>query len=419
MPVYEYRGVNERGKKLKGVLDAENPRQLRELLRRDGIFLTEYVEEGASGSQRKRADSAEATGTREVELSRLFQRVKLMDVAVVTRQLATLVRAGVPVVESLEAAVDQTENPRLKRVLASIKQDVNEGKALWESLARHPKVFSSLYINMVRAGESSGTLDLVFERLADFIEGQVALRSKLVGALTYPVIMLGIAVLIISLMMTVVVPRITEMFNEMGARLPLLTRILIGTSDFFVGWWWAMLLAFIGGVTAWRRWGRTEAGRRRIDEWKLRVPVFGELVRMVAVARMSRTFATLLASGVPLLVALDIVRSVLNNVVLEEVVENARTAIREGESIAGAMEKGKQFPSMVTHMIAIGERTGQLENMLANVARAYETQVDSRVTQLTAILEPLMIVGMGIGVAFLVFAILMPMLQMNEVITGA
>jgi general secretion pathway protein F len=415
MAVFEYKGVNQAGKKVKGVLDADSPRVLRAMLRRDGIFLTEYTEETVSGKKRaKRANNAEKTGSREVDLGAFLQRVKLMEVSIVTRQMATLIRAGIPVVDALHACVDQTENPKLKKILTSVKTNVNEGRNLADSLAEHPKVFGNLYVNMVKAGETSGTLDIVFQRLADFIEGQVRLRSKLTGALTYPVIMVFIAVAIVLLMMVFVVPKITEMFSEMGAELPLITRILIGLSDFIRNYLLFGFIGFVGAAYWFRKWKATPRGREVIDRVKLKIPVFGDLNRMIAVTRFSKTFSTLLASGVPLLTALEIVRNVLNNVVLESVVESARTAIREGEGISIALQRSQQFPPMMTHMIAIGEKTGHLEEMLGNVSEAYETQVDSRLTQLTSILEPILIVGMGIGVAFLVFAILMPMLQMNQ-----
>lgn len=418
MAVFEYKGVNQAGKKVKGVLDADSARSLRAMLRRDGVFLTEYTEEGAGGKKRaKRANTMESTGTREVDFGGLLQRVKLMEIAVVTRQLATLIRAGIPVVDAVGACVDQTENPKLKKILTTAKTAVNEGRSLADALGEHPTVFNNLYVNMVRAGESSGTLDIVFQRLSDFIEGQVKLRAKLMGAMMYPLIMVGIAVLIVSLMMIFVVPKITEMFEEMGAELPLITRILIGTSDVFRNYWYLGLFGTIGFIWWFRRFKKTEGGREFLDGRKLKIPIFGEMIRMVAVTRFAKTFATLLASGVPLLTALEIVRNVLENVVLEKVVESARVAIREGEGIAAALQRSDHFPSMMTHMIAIGEKTGHLEEMLGNVSDAYETQVESRLTQLTSILEPIMIVMMGIGVGFLVFAILMPMLQMNSVIT--
>ncbi|NUN14898.1 MAG: type II secretion system inner membrane protein GspF [Myxococcales bacterium] len=420
MAIYEYKGVDASGKQIKGVLDADSPRILRLQLRKQGVYLTQYVETTSTGKREtKRSNTMEAAGTREVEIRGAFQRIKLMEIAIVTRQMATLVRAGIPVVDSLNACVDQTDNPKLKKVLTQVKTSVNEGAALAGALGEHPKVFNDLYVNMVRAGESSGTLDIVFQRLADFQESQVKLRTKLVGALTYPFIMLLVAFAIVTLMMVFVVPKITEMFEEMGAQLPFVTRMLIGSSELFRTYWWIAAIGIFVFQWRFRKWSKTDNGRRFIDRAMLKLPVFGDLFRMVAVSRFAKTFGTLLASGVPLLTSLEIVKNVVNNVILADVIDSARTAIKEGAGIALPLQKSKEFPPMMTHMIAIGEKTGQLEEMLKNVSDAYETQVDSRVSQLTAVLEPIMIVGMGVGVAFLVFAILMPMLQMNEVISGA
>jgi general secretion pathway protein F len=419
MAVFEYKGLNAKGKAVSGVLDSENPRTLKMNLRKEGIFLTEYAQTDKAGGRKAVVKGTLKTaGSKDVELGKMLQRVKLMDVAIVTRQLATLIKAGIPVVDSLSATIDQTENPKLKSALTGIRQQVNEGSSLANALAQYPKIFSDMFVNMVRAGESSGTLDIVFIRLADFIESQVKLRTKLMGTMMYPVIMLVVGFAIVSLMMVFVIPKITEMFTELGSELPWQTKMLIGASDLFRSYWY-LVFATIGGVIWYfNKWRQQEKGREKWDAFRLRVPVFGELQRMIAITRFSKTFGTLLSSGVSLLVALDIVKSVMNNVVLSKVIDDARTGIREGESIAGPLKRSNQFPPMVTHMIAIGEKSGQLEEMLNNVSSAYEAQVDSKVSQLTAVLEPIMLVLMGIGVAFLVFAILMPMLQMNQAITG-
>ncbi len=418
MAVYQYKGVDSAGKNVKGVIDSDSPKMLRAQLRKQGIFLTQYAANAGDGAQVRRGNSMAQAGSREVDFAKAFQRIKLMEVAIMTRQMATLIRAGIPVVDALNACVDQTENPKLKTVLTSVKQSVNEGTAMGDALADHPKVFDRLYVNMVRAGESSGTLDIIFGRLADFMESQVKLKNKLFGTLMYPAIMLLVAFLIVALMMIFVVPKITEMFEEMGAQLPLVTRLLIGASDIFRSYWWIGMAGVVFGSWRFNSWKETPTGRAKVDRWMLNMPIFGTLLRMVAVTRFSTTFATLLASGVPILTALDIVKNVVNNTVLSGVIDEARLAIQEGEGISVPLARSKEFPSMMTHMIAIGEKTGQLEEMLENVSEAYETQVEARVTALTSVLEPIMIVGMGIGVAFLVFAILMPMLQMNSAITG-
>ncbi len=417
MPVYEYRGLTTAGKATNGLLDADSPRALKDRLRREGVFLSEYVET-KQGSTRRGAGGKKAKGSREVSFGKLFEKVKILEVSEVTRQLATLVRAGIPVVDSIGAISEQLENPLFKRVLSEVRRAVNEGSSLANAMKKHPKVFSTLYVNMVAAGEQSGTLDIVFERLADFTEGQVRLRSKLMGAMMYPCIMIGLGFVIVAMMMLFVVPQIQELFDQMGGELPLITRILIGASEFFQSYWWLMGIGMAVFIWWFNKWRVSEKGKPKFDAWLLRVPIFGPLIRMVNVTRFARTLSTLLESGVPILNALSIVRSIMGNQVIADVIEEAREAVKEGHSIAEPLKRSGQFPPMVVHMIAVGEKSGELETMLTNVAESYEMQVESKVTQLTSILEPLMIVVMGVGVAFMVFAIIMPMLEMNKLAAG-
>jgi general secretion pathway protein F len=420
MPVFEYRGLTPAGKQVKGLLEADTSRMLRQQLRRSGVFLTDVLAERETTPKRTNGAAAEARpalGSREVHLGRLFRgRVTSEDVAIFTRQLSTLLHAGVTLVDALTALTEQTEKERLKRIISDVKARVNEGSSLADALAEHGRAFGNLYINMVRAGEASGALDAVLARLADFTEGQAKLRQKVIGTLIYPVIMTIIGTGILALLMTVVVPKVTKIFESMKVALPWTTRLLIFVSNTLADWWWLLLPALIGGVVLARRWTRSPKGRPVWDRWVLKAPVFGSLIRMLALARFSRTLATLLKSGVPLLTSMDITKNVISNGVLAEVVENARDAIREGESIAGPLKRSGEFPPLVHHMIAIGERSGQLEEMLLNVADSYETQVSVRIGALTALLEPLIIVAMGVAVAFVAFSILMPILQLNTTI---
>jgi general secretion pathway protein F len=420
MPVFEYRGLTPAGKQVKGLLEADSSRMLRQQLRRSGVFLTDVLAEREATPKRTNGAALEARpalGSREVQLGRLFRgRVTSEDVAIFTRQLSTLLHAGVTLVEALTALVDQTEKERLKRIISDVKSRVNEGSSLADALAEHGRTFGNLYINMVRAGEASGALDAVLARLADFTEGQAKLRQKVIGTLIYPVIMTIIGSGILALLMTVVVPKVTKIFESMKVTLPWTTRLLIFVSNTLADWWWLLLPAFIAAVVLARRWTRSPKGQPVWDRWVLKAPVFGSLIRMLALARFSRTLATLLKSGVPLLTAMDITKNVVSNGVLSAVVENARDAIREGESIAGPLKRSGEFPPLVHHMIAIGERSGQLEEMLLNVADSYETQVSVRIGALTALLEPLIIVAMGVAVAFVAFSILMPILQLNTTI---
>ncbi|MGZ6162700.1 MAG: type II secretion system inner membrane protein GspF [Myxococcaceae bacterium] len=424
MPVFEYRGLTPAGKQVKGLLEAESSRSLRTQLKRSGVFLTDVLAERESGPVRRQngktvaiAQPQPSLGSREVHLGKLFRgRVTSDDVAIFTRQLSTLLHAGVTLIEALTALVDQTEKERLKRVVSDVKTRVNEGSSLADALGQHGKIFGSLYVNMVRAGEASGALDAVLARLADFTEGQAKLRQKVLGTLIYPVIMSIIGSGILALLMTVVVPKVTKIFDSMKVSLPWTTRLLIFVSNLLANWWWLILPLFGAAIFGFFRWKASPQGRPIWDRFVLRAPVFGSLVRMLSIARFSRTLATLLKSGVPLLTAMDITKNVVSNGVLSAVVENARDAIREGESIAGPLKRSGEFPPLVHHMIAIGERSGQLEEMLLNVADSYETQVSVRIGALTALMEPLIIVAMGVAVAFVAFSILMPILQLNTTI---
>lgn len=416
MPVFEYRGFSESGKAVKGVREADGAKGLRALLRKEGILVTEVKDAAgrAKGGSASSAGSKKGLLDRDIELS-FLQRVSTDDVGLATRQLATLLQAGVTMVESLTAIIDQIESGPLKRIFSEIKEDVNEGAALADAMGKH-KCFDHIYVNMVRAGESSGTLDLVLERLAEFKEGQARLRGQLLGTMMYPFIMIFVGIGIVGLLFTVVVPRITRIFENANAQLPLNTRILIFMSETTRDYWWLMLVMAMGAVFGFLKWKSTNKGRATWDRVSLKIPVFGNVLRMVAVARFARTLSTLLNSGVSLLISLDIVKNVVANAVISKAVEDTKIAIREGEDIAGPLKRSGQFPPMVTHMIAIGEKSGQLEGMLNRVAIAYEHRAESRIKALTSLLEPVLILLMAGVVGFIVFSILMPILQMNTLV---
>jgi general secretion pathway protein F len=421
MPVFEYRGLSEAGKNVNGLLEADSPKTLRAALRKSGVYLTEVVREAQAPKPGARSGAkpgvpAPAAGSRDVNLSltKLARgRISTDDISITTRQLATLLGAGVTLVEALTALVDQAEKDKLKRVLSEVKQKVNEGSSLADALVPHQRIFGTLYVNMIRAGEHSGALDAVLLRLADFTEGQAKLKQKILGTLLYPAIMVVIGGGILTMLMTVVVPKVTKIFSDMQAALPWTTQLLIFVSDTLQNYWWIFFPSIIGAGFLFFRWMRSPTGKPVFDRYLLKAPVVGGLVRMIAIARFARTLATLLKSGVPLLTAMDIVKNVVTNTVLAEVVEKARDSIREGESIANPLKRSGQFPALVHHMIAIGERSGQLEDMLLSVADSYENQVEVKIGALTALLEPLIIVGMGAVIAFVAFSILMPILQLN------
>jgi general secretion pathway protein F len=420
MAVFEYRGLNAAGKNVEGLKEADSPKGLRSVLRKDGIFLTDVVGQ-AEGTIKPgkggKPTAGTSLGATDINLRKLAGgSINTDDIAVMTRQLATLLKAGVSLVEALSAMVDQVEKEKLKRILSDVKQRVNEGSSLGDALNNHVKVFGPLFVNMIRAGESSGALDAVLLRLAEFTEGQARLKQKIVGTMIYPAIMLVIGGGVLIMLMTVVVPKVTKIFDDMKVNLPWTTKLLILSSNFLQNYWFIVVPMFITSAVLFYRWTGSENGKPVWDRIVLKVPVFGPLVRQLSVARFARTLATLLKSGVPLLNALDIVKNVITNSTMSAVIDTARDAIREGESIANPLKKSGEFPPLVYHMVGIGERSGQLEDMLLNVAESYESSVNVRIGALTALLEPMMIVLMGAVIAFVAFSILMPILQMNSMV---
>jgi general secretion pathway protein F len=406
MPVYAYKGYNAAGRTVTGTRDADSERAIKQALRRDGVFVTELRE---TGPTKKKAQQ------RSFEIRFLSERVSTQELAMATRQLATLVGAGIPLVESLTALVDQVDTEYFKSVWSDVKQRVNEGSGFGDALSAYPKIFSGLYVNMVRAGEHSGALDIVLTRLADFTEGQAELKAKLFSMMFYPALMLVMALVVTSGLFIFVIPKITEIFeSQKKETLPIPTEILIGVSTFMSNWWFIVLPAVVLSIWGFFRYINTESGRKWWDRVVLRAPLFGPLVRMVAITRFSRTMSTLLGSGVPVLTAFDIVRAVVQNSVLSKVIESAREAVKEGESLAAPLKRSGEFPPIVAHMIAVGEKSGQLEEMLNNVARSYEVQVDARLRAMTSVLEPLMIIALGIIVAFIVLSIILPMLEISS-----
>ncbi len=408
MPVFEYKGINDRGKNVKGVIDADTLRAAQVRLRKEGVFPTDFVEEKASPSRR--------LISQEVSFSGLFSRIRSQDIALLTRQLATLTAASLPLIESLTALVDQVDNVRLKKVLTEVRDRVNEGSSLADALRHFPRVFSELYTNMIGAGETSGALDVVLLRLADYIEDRLRLRNKLFAALAYPVLMLVVMFGVIVLLMTFVIPKVTLIFDDMGQSIPVYTQALISLSNFMRDYWWLILAGGLLLGFGVRSYLKSPGGRRRFDRSILRVPVIGKLFKMVAISRFTKTLSTLLAGGIPILKSMDIVRNVVNNVILAKAVEDARENISEGATIAEPLRRSKMFPPIVIHMVSVGERSGELEDMLMKVSESFDNEVETTVAGLTSLLEPIIIVLMGGIVFFIMISILLPIFQMNQLI---
>jgi general secretion pathway protein F len=409
MPVYAYKGLSERGRAVSGIVDADTPKGARLKLRRDGIFPTDLVEE------QRRALAATAARA-QLNLGSLFERITPQELALLTRQLSTLVGAQLPLVDCLSALIEQVESARIKRILSQVREQVTEGTSLADALKAHPRIFSDLYVNMVRAGEASGALDIVLLRLADYTEDYARLRDKVRSALTYPVLMAMVSGGMLFFLLSYVVPKITRMFEETQQSLPAMTVVLLGISGFLQDYWWVIVGLLLVAAVSVRVSTRTPAGRLRYDRSVLSVPYAGKLLKKVALARFARTLSTLLSSGIPLLQSLDIVKNVVGNSVLSQAIEDGRSSIREGQSIAPPLKKSGLFPSMLIHMIAVGEKSGELEQMLAKAAEAYDNEVESSVAALTSILEPVMILVMGGVVLFIVLAILLPIMNMQELV---
>ena len=407
MSIYAYTGLTAQGRAVSGVIDADSPKGARLSLRRDGIFPTGVDEEQIAAS---------AGTTETARFTEIAGRISAQDLAVLTRQLATLVRAGLPLIECLGAIIEQMEQAKLKRVFSHVRQQVREGRSLADALQAHPRLFSTIYVNMVRAGEESGTLETVLTRLADYTEGQARLLRTVQSALTYPVLMMLVAGGIIVFLLAYVVPQVTRIFSETNQALPLATRILLGVSSFLAQAWWLILLGGALSVLGGLRLLRVPAWRTRYDRFMLRLPWVGRLIQRLSVARFARTLSTLLASGVPILTGLKIVTHLMNNSLLREVVETARTSVQEGESLAAPLRRSGLFPSLLIQMISVGERSGELEVMLSRAADAYDEEVTTALARVTSLLEPLTIIVMGGVVLFIVLAILLPIFQLNELV---
>ena len=405
MPVYTYTAMNGRGKTTKGIINADSARAARVKLRQSSLFPMELIETAKA--------EATARGRREISL---FSRVRVQDITIMTRQFATLVSASLTVVDSLTALIEQTENAALKKTLIQVRESVNEGSSLADALAEHRRVFSPLFINMIRAGEASGALPVVLLRLADFSERQLSTRKNVQSKMYYPIIMLVVGSLVMFALLTYVVPTITGIFTDMKATLPWPTVALIAVTDFLKAYWWLIALSIAGIIIAVQRYSKTESGTKRFDTWAIRMPIFGRLTLKTAMARFTRTLGILMQSSIPLLDALDISRAVLNNTILSKAIEDAKELIREGSDIATPLRNSGYFPPLVSHMISIGEQSGQLEDMLIRVADTYDTEVQTSIEGLTSLIDPLIMVFMGAFIFCIMLAILLPIFEMNSAV---
>lgn len=402
MPIFEYEALSGAGKPLRGMIDADSARGARAKLRGQGIYPIDVREENAAGPR------SSSLG--------LFRGVKAKELALASRQLATLMEAGIPLISSLSALIEQLGNPVLRKVLAQVRERVREGGSLADSLSLHPQLFAPLFVGMVRVGEVSGTLDRTLGRWADFSEHQVALRQRTRAALMYPAFMFIIGLGVLFFLLAFVVPTVTKIFSDLRQALPLPTVILISLSHFLSQFWWVMA----GGILIlgfwWRRFLKSEGGGRFWDRIKLKLPLAGNLHRKMAISRWSQTMGTLLESGLPLLQALEIAQGVVGNRLFEEALGKAREKIREGEEMAPSLRESGFFPSVLLEMVAVGEKSGDLGKMLEKVALTLENEAEAELRGLISLLEPSMILIMGVGVGFIALSILLPILEMSQAI---
>jgi len=348
------------------------------------------------------------------KINPLKPKVKSKDLVLFSRQLSTLVSAGVPIVQGLSILIDQVESPLFKKIVEQIREDIEAGVSIPEAMAKHPKAFSELYVAMIKAGDEGGILDTILQRLSVYLESAEALASKVKGALVYPAVVLGLAMCVTIFLIVGVIPTFQTIFESFGAELPLPTKILIGLSNILRHYFLIILGVPVALFFAFKKWRDTPSGRLTTDRFFLKLPVFGDLLRKVAVAKFSRTLGTLIKSGVPIIQSLDTVAKTSGNKIIEAAILTAREEVRKGEHIAEPLKKSGQFPSMVVQMIAIGEQTGNLDTMLAKIADFYDEEVDTAVKSLTSLIEPLVMVILGLVIGGIVIAMFMPMFEMGS-----
>ena len=406
MPVYDYKGLSPTGDSKNGIVDADSPREARLKLRSQNVLVTSIVERAAAAKRNRKKDKL-------LDFSRSLKGKA--EVPMYTRQLATLLKAGIPLAQAMSALIEQCSIPDLEAGFRDIREKLTQGHSFAESLSYHPHYFPDLYVNMVKAGEASGNLDGVLHRLADYLQRQAKIRNRIVAALAYPMVMICVGVVIVAILMGFVVPKVLAVVERTGQDIPLPTKILQNMAGFVGHYWYVIAIGVIFAIVAHRFGMRNDEYRFRRDKLLLRVPVLGDLFRKTAVSRFAVSMSTLLKSGVPVLEALRIVKDIVNNEVLSRVLATVQKRIVEGTDISTPIKRSGVFPPVVGYMIAVGEQSGELENMLDQVAHAYDEEVEVQTQKVTSLLEPLIIVGMALVVGFIVISVMLPILKISSV----
>jgi general secretion pathway protein F len=401
MAIYSYKGITKQGKEIKSTVVSDSKQIAKNKLRANGIMLLN-IEEQKSSKKNPLLNIS------------LGSSITINDLSMMTRQLATLLKAKIQIVESLKALMDQVDNEHLRIILSEVKQKVSEGKSLANSLGDYPKVFNNVFINMVEAGEASGTLDIVLVRLAEFSESQVRLKNKIQGAMLYPIVMGCFGVIAMGIIFAFVIPKITKVFLSMKMELPAATKLSIFLSNAVQNYWWLIIIIFCLFIYSINKYIKTPGGIKKWHKIQLKLPLIGNLIKMVNISRFCSTLGTLLNSGVPILSSLSIVSNMISNMYIKEAINNSKISVSEGQSLSGPLIKSGYFPSMVTHMIALGEKSGELEPMLGIIAENYEEQVDTKLSSLTTLIEPIMIIMLGCFVAFIIASVILPLMKMNS-----
>jgi general secretion pathway protein F len=406
VPIFEYKAIDGDNRVKRGIIDADTARDARLKLKKDRLFVTDIKE--AKHKQKRTVRIRGVTGVEAPNKARTEQ------IAAVTRQMASLLQAGIPLAEALRMIIEQAPDKKIESAFRDIREKVTQGVPLGDAVLQHPAYFTDLYSNMVKAGESSGALDKVLVRLAGFLQAQTRLKNKVGAAMIYPMIMMLVGVIVVAILMTFVVPRVTQLIKGRGQELPTATAILIAISDFLVNYYLLVMLGALAAVVAFQLFVNSDRGRLIWDRFKLRLPVFGDLMQKQAMARFSITLATLLRSGVPALQAIAVTKSVLDNKVLQNALQTVHDRVIEGTDIATPMKMSGEFPPTVAYMVGVGEQAGNLEEMLERIAGTYDEEVDLATQKLTSVIEPLIIVLLAAIVAGIVIAIVLPLLQLQR-----
>lgn len=414
MPVFAYTARAADGKVLSSTAEAISPMDLRQRLTQQGMTVKDVKPAKAAPAKAK-------AGAKGGGFLDRFSRVKLTDLSLFCRQFSTMIDAGVSLVRCLDVLADQSQSAKLRRIINDMRSEVEAGNTLSKAMAKYPTVFDNLFVGLIRAGEVGGVLEEALQRLSGFLEKDLELRRKVQAAMTYPAIVSVLALGIVIFLVTFILPKFMDLFNDLGLKrdqFPTMTLVLMDASHFLTSKWWMALIILAVIIVSVKMFGRTKFGRRTLDRLKLKVPVFGKLNHKVALARFSRTLSTLLASGVPILQALETVAGTVSNEIISDAILDARARVREGDVISEPLRKSKMFPPMVVQMIAIGQESGALDTMLMKIADYYEQEVDSAIASLTAAIEPILIVFLGFTVGFIVIAMFMPLLSAIQGLSG-